>query len=759
MALARWCGLASATVMAVACGSDDGPIAGTAGTAGTAGAAGSAGIAGADAGGVPDAAQPDAADSASDRTPTEWPPPEPATTLPLEVLGAPGAGVEVSLVVDAADLEAARAQSSAQLVLTVHNVVAPESAEVRINDGTPIDLGDPQGPFLRRFDGQVASGKIAIDPARLQTGQNNIVFRYTRQVIDRAAAVSGFRVLAVSVELAGKKLALELPAEDPTAWRPLDATPDAIERGRSFFQDVSRDGGPACARCHADSGADLQYYAFSTKSLVERAMFHQFTRAEARDLASYIRSLALVPKGRPYDAPFQPGASNHGAAGAGYSAILSADASFAETAFGAASLPATLGWNWPETVDTFRLPTRAAAPTWMRWLPRELEDDWFTRKDGILATTERALAATPSLETAQAFMSAALTVGKDILLLQGDYQGKIDVLRFAAVKLWDWSRQNGFERADHGVPDGSPAYPYEVGFAFFEAMQADAFPGAAQQTMNWWWAQLAANPGRGVSTGRRPLNFEDVLLAAENAGLGSRARRVSAPVRQLGRIARRSRRTLGHSRQSGAPALGSHATPACRRSRAGDAAFPRARGSVPGARRHARRRSSSEAQRSLDPRMLGAFPAPARRAARDRSGRRALRSFRLSVTFSQKESPMHALRFLALLVGSTLWIACGSDTNSDKGSPAGGAGGRGGAAGSGVATPAAPAARATPAAPAALVSAARRVAAAPRAAAARRVPAEVPCNPALVEPTRPGPCAPGAMPPPGAAACRPRPPT
>jgi hypothetical protein len=499
-------------LFALACGSETGP------SARATGADGAAGTGGADAG-IPDAPSPDAGDSAPDGPPSTWPDPEQATTLPLEVLGAPGAGVEVSLVVGASDLEAARAQGSVSLVLTVHNVVAPESAQIAINDQSPIDLGDPQGPFLRKVDGQVASGKLAVDPSRLRVGKNRLVFRYTRQVIDRAA-VSGFRVLEVALELTGKKLPLELPAEDPAAWQPLDATPEAIERGRSYFQDASRDGGPACARCHADSGADLQYYAFSTKSLVERAMFHEFTRDEAEDLASYVRSLPVVPKGRPYDAPFQPGATNHGAAGAGYAAVLGADSSFAEAAFGAAALPASLAWTWPQAVDTFRLPTRAAAPTWMRWLPRELEDDWFSRKDGILATTERALAATPSLENAQAFMSAALTVGKDILLLEGDYEAKIDVLRFAAVKLWDWSRQNGFERSDHGVPDGSPAYPYEVGFAFFEAMQADALPNAAQQTMDWWWAQLAANPGRGVSTGRRPLNFEDVLLAAENAGLG-----------------------------------------------------------------------------------------------------------------------------------------------------------------------------------------------------------------------------------------------
>jgi len=38
--------------------------------------------------------------------------------------------------------------------------------------------------------------------------------------------------------------------------------------------------------------------------------------------------------------------------------------------------------------------------------------------------------------------------------------------------------------------------------------------------MSWWWAQLAANPGRGLSSGRRPLNYQDVLTAASGAALG-----------------------------------------------------------------------------------------------------------------------------------------------------------------------------------------------------------------------------------------------
>ncbi len=118
-------------------------------------------------------------------------------------------------------------------------------------------------------------------------------------------------------------------------------------------------------------------------------------------------------------------------------------------------------------------------------------------------------------------MSAAIRVGTDILVTTGDHEARIDVLKFAAVKLWDWSRRTGFDRPDHGIPDGGPAYPYEVGVAFFEAAAAGkVVPQAMGQTMSWWWAQLAVNPGRGLSSGQRPLNYRDVLTAASGAALG-----------------------------------------------------------------------------------------------------------------------------------------------------------------------------------------------------------------------------------------------
>jgi hypothetical protein len=438
-----------------------------------------------------------------------------AVTFPLEILGAPGAQVTLTAKIDAAMLSGAQ---SAAVTLTLHNIVQADSAELVINGGAPVDLSSAAGPF-KHPDGHVTTATVPIDRTLLVAGDNRFVFRYTRQVVDAGAAVSGYRVLNVAIRVGEKTLQVDAPLEAPQQWQPIRADAQSLERGRFFFSDISRDEGPACARCHAESGADLQYYAFSNHSIVERAMFHRFTRNEAEDIASYIRSLDVVRTGRPYQAPFQPGADNTGAAGASFGAVLADDAAFAQA--GGRSVVNVDPWESAAAVDTFRLPTAVQAPTWLRWLPRTLDPSWFTRNDAVLAKAEQALAMDPSIENARTFMSAAMRVGTDILVTTGDHQGRIDVLRFAAVKLWDWSRRNGFNRPDHGLPDGGPAYPYEVGFAFFEAAAAGkAVPEAMGQTMSWWWAQLAANPGRGLSSGRRPLNYQDVLTAASGAGLG-----------------------------------------------------------------------------------------------------------------------------------------------------------------------------------------------------------------------------------------------
>ncbi|WP_143141217.1 hypothetical protein [Nannocystis exedens] len=434
-----------------------------------------------------------------------------AAALPIEILGPAGTAVAVRIDVpqDLADAPAA------ELALTVHNVLEAGAAFVVVGDAEPIDLGAPALRLVRPSGGH-ATASLALPDGTLRAGENRVVFRYDREIRD----VSGFRVLDVALVVGGQRLATGLPADDPATWTAPSADANAIARGERFFTAESRDGGPPCARCHADDGADLAYFAFSNHSLIARAEHHLFSAEEAADIASYIRSLPVAAVGRVFDPPFQPGPAHVGAAGAGYDAVLPAD-----DALGAAlfpdGFPDAPAWDIAASFDTSTVALPVELPSWSRWLPRKIDATWFTRGDGALAVAEAALASDGSLEAARAFATAAVHLGKEILITTGDHAGRVELLRYAAVKLWDWQRRHGgFEGADHGFPDGGPAFPYEVGFAFFEAAFVNGLPDAMDQAFSWWMAQAAVNPGRGQTTGDRPLNWRDVLTVADSAGAG-----------------------------------------------------------------------------------------------------------------------------------------------------------------------------------------------------------------------------------------------
>jgi hypothetical protein len=440
-----------------------------------------------------------------------------ASSYPLEILGEPGTELRVALHLSEADRAV---EGPTRLALTVHNVLAEGSAMLRVNDGPPIDLGATE--LVRPMGGLVASATIGIDRALLRTGENHIVFRHAERVVD-VLPMSGFRVLALALEIGDRRIALDLPLADPKTFEPIRNDAASLARGRQLFQEISRDGGPTCSRCHTSSGADLAYYGLSNHALVERAMFHEFSLEEAEDIASYIRSLDVAPEGYAYGAPFQPGDGNHGAAGAGAEAALD-DAGFMQAAFGAEGLPDDVAWDWAASLDTFELPAPLPLLTWHRFLPRTLDPSWFEAETAALAEAEQALADEGSFDAAEQFLAAAVTIGREIFTT-GNNPSRIDLLRYAAVKLWDWSRQRGFDEAHHGFVDApprfAPPYLYEVGFAFFEAREG--VPHSAEQTLMWWWAQLAVHPGRGLSDGLRPLNYRDVLAIAESAGAGPQA--------------------------------------------------------------------------------------------------------------------------------------------------------------------------------------------------------------------------------------------
>jgi hypothetical protein len=428
----------------------------------------------------------------------------------------------------AMELSAEEASSPSTIDLIVHNIVAVDSADLVINGAFTLSLSDQAAPTLLRERGGVVRTSIPVPDGALQEGENELLFRYRRL----AEGVSGYRVLDLAITTVTGQVRPDFAADNPGEW-PDAADAETLARGEGYFRGVSRDGGPPCGDCHTDSGSDLEYFAFTTPSIVARARFHLFERSEAEDISAYLRALAVERTGRVFQPPFQPGSGNYAAAGSGWTSVVDDD-QFGQAAFGPGGLPEEIPWDWAASVDTFLLPAPVQVPTWFRWLPRELKDEWLdysVRVGGSDITPRQAwqaLQSEGSHENAVQFMDTAFAAGRRLVGFDGNYTGRLELLRFAAVKLWGWSLERGFEDDDHGMPDAveriAPSYPYEVGFAFFEQAQDGVrVEESWRQSIEWWWVQLATHPGRGRSSNQRPLEYGDVLTAAKGAGLGPNA--------------------------------------------------------------------------------------------------------------------------------------------------------------------------------------------------------------------------------------------
>lgn len=232
-------------------------------------------------------------------------------------------------------------------------------ASVRLNGGPWVDLSNwahEQGD-IRIEDhamqyGGIGGGfhttRVTISAEQLgasmsigdQRCNNTLEFRFN----GTDGLSSGYRIVNLGIDDLREQSLFEAGAvvvDDPEQWRPPSASAESRERGRWLFyrRNILRDSPlkperirAACADCHAHDGRDLQYYAYSNRSIISRSIFHGLSEAQARDIASYIRSLGsrVRPYGRPWNPPFQPGpdvdsrteARDRWAAGAGTQAVL-----------------------------------------------------------------------------------------------------------------------------------------------------------------------------------------------------------------------------------------------------------------------------------------------------------------------------------------------------------------------------------------------------------------------------------------------------
>jgi hypothetical protein len=343
----------------------------------------------------------------------------PTVTLPVEVLGAEGTTVERTF-----GLSNSQATSARSLWLQVNNLSYENKASVQINSGAWLSLNHATVSFPPKekgYGGMAHGGlstiRFSIPATGVRAGSNVVRFRF-----DRSDTISiGFRVVRMNLlDAAGKALlGPEVFVEDdPESWTaPYNAAASIAEGERlwreanlwSHYLPNARQGfwynqslaarrpiRAKCADCHTQDGRDLELFAYSNHSIIERSKFHGLTQREGELIASYIRSLSAKHDdvgrvGRPWDPPFQPGPEVaerpiwQWAAGAGLDAVLETDAEMLPDMFGSNPTKQSVAafFDSDKMWDTSTQRVSIQLPDWKRWLPLVHPLDAFDRNGWI----------------------------------------------------------------------------------------------------------------------------------------------------------------------------------------------------------------------------------------------------------------------------------------------------------------------------------------------------------------------------------------
>jgi hypothetical protein len=263
--------------------------------------------------------------------------------LPVEVIGPDGHTVSVQV-------HASEGSRTESLSLKAHSIGYPyhlanirnysvDKASIRINDGDWVDVNNSTvtctgaGVTARCVDGPLHTIRFRIPAATLgdfEDGANMVHFRfnYAAPSPETGDPSTGYRILDLEFESSSGTDLIDgttFTWDDPGTWTAPDGYESAgdVSDGEALWEarDALVDGWngeqiwASCADCHTESGFDLQYFAFSNHSIVQRARFHGLSEAEGKKIAAYIRSIqvetydgrAIDPPGRPWHPPYQPG--------------------------------------------------------------------------------------------------------------------------------------------------------------------------------------------------------------------------------------------------------------------------------------------------------------------------------------------------------------------------------------------------------------------------------------------------------------------
>ena len=340
-----------------------------------------------------------------------------AFELPVEVLGTPGLTVSRSFVLDAAT-----ASDAAEIYLQINNLSYEDKARIRVNGGSWVSLNhstvsmpEPESARGGMVHGGYNTIRMTVPlPGAVGPGSNTVDFEFSKS----DGISMGYRVLAFNLlDASGEELLPDgvFHHDDPAAWDPPFSDSTNIQAGSDLWRARNRlvsnylqtsgawydnpipagkDIKASCADCHFEDGSDLEIFAYSNHSIIERAKFHGLTELEGEQIASYIRSLSADPEigrfGRPWNPPFQPGPSiaerpvHEWPAGAGLDAVLDSDADMLESMFpdptNITQADVDAFFDRDQISNAVIQPLAIQFPDWKHWLPLIHPMDAFSRQ-------------------------------------------------------------------------------------------------------------------------------------------------------------------------------------------------------------------------------------------------------------------------------------------------------------------------------------------------------------------------------------------
>ena len=500
-------------------------------------------------------------------------------TLPLEIIGPEGYSEEVTFDLD-------DPSSVDTLYLKAHRLAYRDAStnpdrgakgSVRLNGGGWVDLSNDIAG-LECFEHEAAYGclngayhtvRLTLPISGAKAGKNTLAFRFN----GTDKLTSGYRILELNLLDGEKKLLPEglFVEDDPNDWRPPLDNANDIQAGQTLWEGaklLDYPGGPeikaTCSGCHSADGRDLQYYAFSNWSIQERSTFHNLSELEGKQIASYIRSLDIAPRGRPWNPPYQPGPGlddkpvEQWAAGAGLEAVLEEDEDMLGDLFpkGTSRRAMREVTDVQSTLNIRELPVALQFPDWQAWLPEvHPEDAWrgryYEKGEGqgaydalrrelgqngadVLAKSGELPKLLGELEKGNtAFLNKGSTNkagkwrvedGAAKAKLQNGVsfeRGKEAVAKLIAVKSWELMQEFGLEdRAPQIYEEGKGevrAWPSRARSVFQVAPHivadnknnfADQDPMIGDlQSTSWYQLQMTLNAGQKQPAGERPMDW------------------------------------------------------------------------------------------------------------------------------------------------------------------------------------------------------------------------------------------------------------